>query len=103
MAAKFQERPNKLFIAKKAVSAVALKEAMAAHDRSFWGGVRGGPFCKKALPGYSSRKSLPFANIERIVRSALCVDETGHKRIARRLDQFFECASLNDFPVPEQD
>ena len=82
MAAKFQERPKKLSIAKEAVSAVALKGAMAANDRSFWGGVRGGPFCKKALPGYSSRKSLALANIERIVRSALCVDETSDKRIA---------------------
>ena len=31
---------------------------MASNHRSFWGGVRGGPFCKKALPGSLFNKSF---------------------------------------------
>ena len=38
-------------------SAVASREATAAKCTSFWGGVRGGPFCKKGLPGYFPKNS----------------------------------------------
>ena len=31
-------------------SPLAPKEGTSANHRSFWGGVRGGPFCKKASP-----------------------------------------------------
>ena len=42
---------------------------MVQNHESFWGGVRGGPFCKKGLPGNSSRNSQvlkPFLAIAQV-------------------------------------
>ncbi len=38
-------------------SAQAAKASTAENKRSFWGGGRGGPFCKKGLPGDSPESS----------------------------------------------
>jgi hypothetical protein len=44
-------------LVKASASVLAAEESRAASHRSFWGGVRGGPFCKKGLPGHCSKSS----------------------------------------------